>query len=497
MKICVLLPDYSTTSVDYKEYDPVRNLTSLMPEAEMDHVFINKLTTYKQLRDLGKKGYDIFVNLCEGYPDWEVPGHDIYFNAELLNLPITGPGTRLFDVPKKLMKYVAYSEGVKVPAYALISSLDEIEKETRHLSYPLFVKPAHAGDSRGIDEHSLVHNKGELCEKCSAIIEEHSSLLVEEYIAGREFSVLVAANADNPKECTTYKPVEYIFPVGLEFKTYALKTWELHPDCNHPCNDAELEKELKEAAKKIFLAFSGVGYCRMDFRVNSKREVYFLELNFTCSVFYTDGWDGSADFILKFDGTGHAGFLRHIIAEGIARHKRKQKAYEIKGNSIAGFGIYASRNISKGEIVFKGEERPQRIITKRFVDKNWNEKEKEYFRHYAYPISKEVYISWDEDPAEWAPQNHSCDPNTDFDGLNVVATKDIQKGDELTLDYALFLDETMEPFNCSCGSPNCRRIITGIKDMSVTKREQAKRPGKRLPRTIAPYKPSVSERQSG
>src|SRR5687767_3411399 len=131
MKICVLQPDYSFSGVDYKNYDPPRNLSSLMPEAEMDHVFISKLSTFKQLKELSKKGYDIFVNLCEGYPDWEVPGYDVYFNAELLNLPITGPGSRLFDVPKKLMKYVAYCEGVRIPAYALINSMDEIEKETR------------------------------------------------------------------------------------------------------------------------------------------------------------------------------------------------------------------------------------------------------------------------------------------------------------------------------------------------------------------------------
>ena len=495
MKVCVLLPDYSTTAVDYKNYDPVRNLTSLMPEAEMDHVFINKLSTYKQLRNLGKKRYDIFVNLCEGYPDWEVPGYDIYFNAEILNLPITGPGTRLFDVPKKLMKYVAYSEGVNVPAYALINSLDQIEKETQRLIYPLFVKPAHAGDSRGIDEHSLAHNKEELINKCASIIEEHSSLLVEEYIAGREFTVLVAANADSPKECTVFKPVEYVFPKGIEFKTYALKTSELHPDFNYPCNDPELDKELRRAAKKIFQAFNGVGYARMDFRVNEKREIYFLELNFTCSVFYTDGWDGSADFILKFDGIGHEGFLRHIIAEGIARHKRKQKPFDVKGNSISGFGIYANRNIAEGEVVFKGEEKPQRIVTKKFVDKNWNEKEMENFRRYAYPISKEVFILWDEDPAEWTPQNHSCDPNTEFKGLNIIAKKEIKKGEELTLDYALFLDENMDPFECSCGSPNCRGLIKGIKNISVTKREETKRRRKTSP--TVPYRPSISERHSG
>jgi D-alanine-D-alanine ligase and related ATP-grasp enzymes len=51
----------------------------------------------------------------------------------------------------------------------------------------------------------------------------------------------------------------------------------------------ELDKKLREASKKIFLGFGAVGYGRMDFRVNDKGEVFFLEVNFTCSVFYTDG----------------------------------------------------------------------------------------------------------------------------------------------------------------------------------------------------------------
>ncbi|TAL46968.1 MAG: SET domain-containing protein-lysine N-methyltransferase [Chitinophagaceae bacterium] len=471
MKICVLQPDYSTTSVDYKDYDPPRNLSKLMPEAEMDHVFINKLSTYKQLKALGKKGYDIFVNLCEGYPDWEVPGYDVYFNAEMLNLPITGPGTRLFDVPKKLMKYVAYCEGVRIPAYALINSLEEIEKATAQLNYPLFVKPAHAGDSLGVDEKSLVHSMKELKTKCASIIEEYGPLLVEEYIAGREFTVLVAADPNNEKDCVAFRPVEYIFPEGREFKTYALKTSELHPDCNFPCNDPVIDKQLREAAKRIFLGFGGVGYARMDFRMNTKNEIYFLELNFTCSVFYTDGYEGSADFILKFDGIGQDGFLRHIIAEGINRHKRKQKLYEVRGNAISGFGMYTVRNISSGELIFNGEEKPQRLVTLRQMQQTWSEEEKEHFRRYAYPISKEVFIIWDADPTEWAPQNHSCDANCAYDGLNVVALRDIDKGEELTLDYAHFLDKNMEPFHCNCGSPNCRGLIMGLPNNSLTHRE--------------------------
>ena len=471
MKVCVLQPDYSTTGVDYKNYDPPRDLSLLIPESEVHTVFLNKLTTYKQLKELSKQGYDIFVNLCEGYLEWEVPSIDVIYSLEILNLPFTGPTTKLYDPPKELMKYLAYCEGVKTPGYSIINELNDVDEAVKHLAFPLFVKPAKAGDSLGVDEHSLVHNKIELQQKCISILDEFGPLLVEEYIAGREFTVLVAANVDI-HSCTVFRPVEYLFPNGREFKTYALKTSELHPDCNVPCNDPVLDKQLRIASEKIFKGFNAVGYARLDFRVNDKNEIFFLEINFTCSVFYKDGYEGSADFILKYDGIGQAGFLRHMISEGIARHQRTRKPYIMKGNSIAGYGIYASRDIGKGEIIFKGEGRAQRIITRRFVEKNWNEEEKLHFRRYAYPLSEELFILWDDDPSEWAPQNHSCDPNTAFDGLSVLAIKNIFKGQELTLNYADFLDQHMEPFDCKCGAPTCRGRISSPNSNSLTLREQ-------------------------
>ncbi|MGE5106527.1 MAG: SET domain-containing protein-lysine N-methyltransferase [Sphingobacteriales bacterium] len=475
MKICVLQPDYSTTSVDYKNYDPPRNLSSLLPGASVDHVFLNKLRTYRQLKELKNKNYDVFVNLCEGYLEWEVPSIDVIHSLDLLNLPYTGPSASLYDPPKELMKYVAHTEGIATPAYVLIENADDMEEACKHLSFPLFVKPAKAGDSLGIDKQSLVNTKEELKQKIAEILNEYEQLLVEEYIDGREFTVLIADNADNEKQYTVFKPIEFIFPEGNKFKTYALKTSELHPESNITCNDEVLDKKLRNAAQRIFRSFGGVGYARMDFRVNAKKEIFFLEINFTCSVFYKDGYEGSADYILKHDGIGQAGFLSHIIEEGIARHQRKQKKYHIKGNAIAGFGIYANRDIRNNELIFKGEEVAQRITTRRHVEQNWSPEEKEIFRHYAYPLSKEVFLLWDENPAEWAPQNHSCDPNTAYDGLNVIALRNIKKGEELTLDYTSFLDEHMEPFECRCGTPKCKGIVSGISKNSVTKREEKAR----------------------
>jgi D-alanine-D-alanine ligase len=476
MKVCVLQPDYSTTNVDYKNYDPPRNLSLLLPNDQVDHIFLNKLTVYKQLKDLSKNRYDIFINLCEGYLEWEVPSIDVIYYLELLNLPYTGPNAILYDPTKELMKYVAYTQGVKTPNYVLATKISDADTADSLLSFPMFIKPAKSGDSLGIDDFSLVNNKEELIYKSNEIINEYGEVLIEEYIDGREFTVLVVGKSNSNSSVLAYEPVEYIFPEGKNYKTYTLKTSELHLDANVIVKDEGIKKRLKESACSIFEGFEGVGYARLDFRMNEKGELFFLEINFTCSVFYADGYEGSADYILKLSGVGQKEFLIKIIEEGIKRYQAQQKKFTVKGNSISGYGIYASQIIKAGEIIFKGEGVTQRIITKSFVEKNWNVKEKENFRKYAYPISDEVFLLWDENPKNWAPQNHSCNANTSYNGLNVIATEEIKIGDELTLNYNDFLDISMDPFICKCGSNNCKGLITGIKGNTVSFRENKKNP---------------------
>jgi hypothetical protein len=468
LKIAVLQPDYSTTDVDYKNYDPPRILNNLLPNAVIENIFLNKLTTYKQLETLKKNKYNIYVNLCEGYLNWSVPSIDVIHSLDALQLPYTGPTAMLYDPQKTVMKYVAYTEGVRTPNYAIIDDVHNIIAVTKDLHYPLFVKPAKAGDSLGVDAHSLVHNEKELAIKINQIFEEYAPLLIEEYIDGREFTCLVIANAENKNDPIILQPIEYIFPKGYTFKTYSLKTAELHNDTNHIVTDKVLAFKIKEATKKIFKSFGGVGYARLDFRYNNKEELFFLEINFTCSVFYSQGYEGSADYILQQDGFGQQNFLKAIIKEGIIRYNKQQKKYSMRGNSIAGYGIYANQLINAGTIVFKGEEKAQRIVTKNWVQKHWNENDKKLFAHYAYPISAQVYILWSNNPTDWAPQNHSCNANCAYEGLNVIALKNINTNEELTLDYATFLNENIEPFTCTCGAVNCRGLIKGTAHNVIT-----------------------------
>lgn len=59
--------------------------------------------------------------------------------------------------------------------------------------------------------------------------------------------------------------------------------------------------------------------------------------------------------------------------------------------------------------------------------------------------------------------NHSCDPNLWMaDAVTVIARRDIQPGEELTIDEALISTMGDWQFNpCNCGSSLCRGTITG------------------------------------
>lgn len=65
--------------------------------------------------------------------------------------------------------------------------------------------------------------------------------------------------------------------------------------------------------------------------------------------------------------------------------------------------------------------------------------------------------------------NHSCEPSLIFDtgNMNVIAgPKGIQIGEELTFFYPSTEWTMAQPFNCLCGKPSCRGLISGARDMT-------------------------------
>jgi hypothetical protein len=129
-----------------------------------------------------------------------------------------------------------------------------------------------------------------------------------------------------------------------------------------------------------------------------------------------------------------------------------------------GYHMRAAADIKKGQVVFADEGREFAIVTKPFVEATWSDKDKTTFSEYAWPLGMDghVYAIWNADPRLWRPINHSCAPNLVFaegHSLNVIASRDVPAGEDLTLDYATFCDSVMKPFDCHCGAATCRHRI--------------------------------------
>ncbi len=424
MKICVLQPDYTGSPVDYGNYDPRRDLSVWLPEDTVDHLFLRKSTTYRQLLEASRRGYDIYINLCEGYPEWDIPGFDVIWSLERLNLPYTGPSPRVFLPSKITMKIVAHVAGVATPGWCVISSPDQLLQSPEGLRYPLFVKPADSGDSLGIDRNSLVADLDELRDKCAELLPEYPNILVEEYAGGREFTVLVAADARHPDRVLTLTPFEFLFEPGQGFKTYQMKVAEHHPSSNVPVTDLAVAARLRDMAARIFRAFEGESYARIDLRADEAGRLYFLEINCECSICYPEGSEGSADYILKHDPLGHTGFLRYVIAEGIARHRRRQRRFTVRTGADGSPACFAIEGFNAGETVLRGEAATHRLSTCGYDE-----------RTIPSPpsLSGGLLLLRDADPRLWAPFRLAETGNVTWRGLDVVAQRAIGPGEELTL----------------------------------------------------------------
>lgn len=132
----------------------------------------------------------------------------------------------------------------------------------------------------------------------------------------------------------------------------------------------------------------------------------------------------------------------------------------VKRSKISENGVFAKTNIKKGQSIcfFKGE----RISLKEAVNRVNQGIERTATD--TLQIGQEKYLDLDNFARSF---NHSCDPNCFIRGqCELVALRDIKKGEELTYDYSTTMDDNYKYASrslwtnkCNCGAKNCRRSI--------------------------------------
>lgn len=233
------------------------------------------------LRRLREAKVDIVFNLSCGIRG---PSRQSFATAILdhLALPYTGSNTLAHAVglhkptTKKLFLY----NHVPTPPFQVFARPDE--SLDPQLRFPLVVKPVQEGFSLGVTFQSLVYEEVALRHQVAHILQDYRQpALVEEYIAGREFSVGLVGN----HPCHTLPILEIDFtprPPGYP----AMRTFEVKTEqpqftrllCPAPLSTAE-EARIHDAAIRAYRAVGAEDFARVDLRLGEEGTPYVLEIN--------------------------------------------------------------------------------------------------------------------------------------------------------------------------------------------------------------------------
>lgn len=459
MRICVLNPSYEGSASPFKGHDPVCDPSRWWPDQTWSRVSIRKDTAGAQIRDAIRSGVDVFINLCDGAWDEDRAGIDVVRLLETLDVPFTGATSSFYEPTREAMKRACRYQDIDVPAYRFATTRSHLEQAAQALQFPLIAKHPSSYGSIGMTKASRVADREALLTEGQRMIDRFGEVLVEEFIDGREFTVLVSEDADGGAP-HTYTPVECRFPAGESFKHFDLKWVDFQDIAWFPVDDPALAERLRDATARMFVGLGGTGYGRADLRMDAEGRIYALEMNPNPGIFYPDGECGSADMILDNDPAGHRVFIERIVRTALARHARARTAFVIRDNAHGGYGMFAARDLAEGAMIDPWEGRPHRLVSRKQVDR-WTGRLRDWFDRYAWPIGDDVFAIWHEDPMQWRPIDHSCDPNAWVDGLDLVARRAIRAGEPITCDYGTFCGDDMAAFQCACGSPACRVTIRG------------------------------------
>ncbi|MDO4552923.1 MAG: D-alanine--D-serine ligase VanG [Bacillota bacterium] len=195
---------------------------------------------------------------------------------ELAGIPVAGCGvlSSALCMDKDRAHKLASLAGVEAPASFLLKSparLEEALKWAERQGYPVFVKPVKAGSSYGI---TRVEGREGLAVAVKRAFGYDDEVLLEEAIPGFEVGCAVLGNEE-----LILGAVDEIELAGGFFdykEKYERSTAAIHVPARIPEAEAE---EIKEAARRVYLALGCRGFARVDLFLTPEGRVVFNEVN--------------------------------------------------------------------------------------------------------------------------------------------------------------------------------------------------------------------------
>lgn len=119
-----------------------------------------------------------------------------------------------------------------------------------------------------------------------------------------------------------------------------------------------------------------------------------------------------------------------------------------------GMGVFARKPVAKGEVV----------VVWGGIIRSWDELRQlpEDLQRHSIQVEEQLFQvpANAYDPPDFV--NHSCNPNVGLSGqIALVAMRDIARGEEICMDYAMCDAMPYDEFECHCGASTCRGQVTG------------------------------------
>lgn len=186
---------------------------------------------------------------------------------DLLGIRYTGTGylSSALSMDKALSKELLHCAGVPVPMGKKITAPDA---DLSDMELPLVVKPCCGGSSVGV---SIVYDKKDLKTALAEAFKYEPEVVIEEYIAGREFSVGVIDGEALP--VIEIAPIEGFYDYKNKYSKGATNEY-----CPARLTDEETEKMQAYAVAGAH-ALGITGYGRLDFLMKENGDMYCLEAN--------------------------------------------------------------------------------------------------------------------------------------------------------------------------------------------------------------------------
>ncbi|MCX5748497.1 MAG: ATP-grasp domain-containing protein [Proteobacteria bacterium] len=308
---------------DEAEWDPPETIIAIANAlARQGHIVVHLEATPDLPRVLAEADVDLIFNIAEGVEgrnrEAQVPAL-----CELLGIPYTGSdsATLAIALDKALGKKVLLQHDILTPKFQLMESARE--RLSPDMKFPLIVKPNAEGSSKGIDATNVVDTEEELRVAVKLCVEKYRQpALVEEYIAGREFTVGLLGD----KRPRVLPPMEIKFKKDNPRPVYDFgvkQEWEEHVYYECPAKLTETEqKAMEKIARATFFALDCRDVARVDLRMDADGRIYVLEVNPLPGLTpdYSD-----LVLIAKAIGMEYDQLIAEIMVGGLRRMREKRR----------------------------------------------------------------------------------------------------------------------------------------------------------------------------